>query len=223
MGNAIPAGCYARLEVADDGCGMDEEIQRRIFEPFFTTKFTGRGLGMSAILGIVKSHEGALQMSSSPGKGSNFVVYFPVPVENEQTEGACMPCPAPSTVASGFILLVDDEDGLRAIGAALLSAMGFSVVTASNGREAIEVYRERSAEIDVILLDLVMPEMGGVEAYQKLRGINRQVPVLICSGYGIEGVLDSIDADRNVRCIQKPYKPEQLRSTILDVLESRST
>jgi CheY-like chemotaxis protein len=177
---------------------------------------------MSAILGIIKSHEGALQLSSTPGVGTTFVVYLPTPAEVDRTEITLSPRVDMSMSAAGTVLLVDDEDALRAIGSALLGAMGFTVVTASNGREAIELYREKGEGIDVVLLDMVMPEMGGIEAYHKLRAIDRRVPVVICSGYGVDGLLDSIDADRNVRCIQKPYKPEQLRSTILDVLGTQT-
>ena len=218
-GNAIPDGRYACLEISDTGCGIDEETRIRLFEPFFTTKFAGRGLGMSAVLGIIQSHDGALQLISSPGAGATFKVYFPLSgsieiVEAEHTGGS-----APSNTVDGTILIVDDEEALRTIGAALLNAMGFSTITAANGREALEIYRDQGSGIDLILLDLVMPEMGGVETYHELRTVKPDVPIIFCSGYGIEGILGDIAADTYAGAIQKPYNPGHLRSTMLDFIE----
>jgi PAS domain S-box-containing protein len=220
FGTVIPAGSYACLEVCDNGCGMDEKTQIRIFEPFFTTKLTGRGLGMSAILGIIKSHDGALQLSSSIGVGTTFKIFFPLPVEISVVESAQLSGSTPLTTESGTVLLVDDEEALRTVGAALLGAMDFSVVTASNGREALDIYRKQGSEIDLILLDLIMPEMGGAETYHELRKLNKDVPIVICSGYGVEEIMKFFDADTCVGSIQKPYKPEQLRSTLLNMLKT---
>jgi len=219
MGAAIPAGKYACLEVSDTGCGIDEETEKRIFEPFFTTKFTGRGLGMSAVLGIIKSHDGALQLISTPGTGTIFKAYFPAPDTIDTVETTQPEWNLPSIRANCTILLVDDEESLRAIGSALLNAMGYSAIAAANGREALEICREQESGIDLILLDMVMPEMGGVDTYHELRKMKPDVPIIFCSGYGIEGILDDFDTDRYVDAIQKPYKPDQLRSTMLNLLE----
>ena len=128
---------------------------------------------------------------------------------------------SPAAKCSGTILLVDDEEGLRVIGSALLKAMGFSTITASNGREGLEIYREHGGGIDLVLLDLIMPEMGGMETYLELRKIKPDVPIVFCSGYGVEGVLDDIASDTFVCAIKKPYKPDLLRHTILDLLGDR--
>ena len=218
MDDAIPPRRYATLEVSDTGCGMDAETKRRIFEPFFTTKFTGRGLGMSAVLGIVKEHDGALQMISNPGAGTTFKVFLPL----SEVSGIAEEAPAAGAAAlpkvGGNILLVDDEDALRTIGAALLNAMGFSTTTASNGREALEIYRERGNEIDLILLDMIMPVMGGIESYRLLRELSPAIPIVICSGYSFEGILEDIGDDELSSVIQKPYNPDQLRNTILKLI-----
>ena len=219
LGISIQPGSYACLEVSDNGCGMDEHTQNRLFEPFYTTKFTGRGLGMSAILGIIKSHNGALQLTSNPGVGTAFMVLLPLSdkVAEQSLQSDMI---ASSTVASGTLLLVDDEESLRTVGSLLLNSMGFTVILASNGREAVDIYRERGTEIDLILLDLIMPELGGIETYHELRKLNSRVPIVICSGYGVEGILENIDSDTCVGAIQKPYKPDELRSTILNLMES---
>jgi len=218
FGNPIPAGRYACLEISDTGCGMDEETRRRIFEPFFTTKFTGRGLGMSAILGIIKSHAGALQLTSRPGAGTSFRIFFPL------LANSCDPVTAPTTRPShtaraiGTILLVDDEEALRIIGSSLLKAMGFSALTASNGSEALEIIRKRGNGIDLVLLDMIMPEMGGVEAYRELRKISPKVPIVICSGYNVDGFSIDIENDRHAASVQKPYNTDQLRDVLIRML-----
>jgi PAS domain S-box-containing protein len=212
--NPIKNGNYACLEVSDNGCGMDEEIKKRIFEPFYTTKFTGRGLGMSAILGIIKSHHGALQLTSATGCGTTFKVFFPLAENSAAVEAVKAVQAAPSVPAKGTILLVDDETSILTIGSALLNAMGFSTVTAANGPESLEIIRERGGEIDLVLLDLIMPQMGGVDTYYELRKLNRNIPIVFCSGYGVEGVLDTIDSDLNIGAIMKPYNPDQLRSLL---------
>jgi len=218
-GNIIPARSYACLEVSDDGCGMDELTQKRIFEPFYTTKFTGRGLGMSAILGIIKSHDGALQLISNLGVGTTFKVFLPLSDSPELVAVAPSALIHSAVAAHRTVLLVDDEESLRNIGSALLKAMGFSVITAANGRKALDIYRARGAEIHMILLDLIMPEMGGIDTYYEFRKMSADVPIVICSGYGVEGIADNINADKYFGTIQKPYKPEHLRSAMLRLLD----
>lgn len=213
FGNIIQAGIFSCLEVTDTGCGMDEDTQKRIFEPFYTTKSTGRGLGMSAIRGIIKSHNAVLRLSTAQGTGTTFKVYFPVPETydfvNSERQAA-----KNFGNQGGMVLLVEDELTLRDMGTALLETLGFSAITAQNGREALEIYRERSCEIDLILLDLIMPVMGGIEAYHELREISQEVPIVICSGYGIESVFELIENDDNACFTNKPYNPGELRDTM---------
>ena len=221
FGTVIRAGLYVCLEVTDNGSGMDEETQKRIFEPFFTTKFTGRGLGMSAIHGIVKSHEGILQMTSTPGVGTTFKVSFPVANSSDYRASATTQAVL-SPNKGGSILLVEDELALLKMEKTMLEAMYFTTLTAQDGQEALEIFRESGSKIDVILLDLIMPVMGGIEAYHELRKINQTVPIIICSGYGVEAVEHIINNDPHAGFIHKPYKPAELRDLLLKMMEGAS-
>jgi PAS domain S-box-containing protein len=217
FGTVITGGSFTCLEVSDSGCGMDEETQKRIFEPFYTTKSTGRGLGMSAICGIIKSHDGILYLNSTPGVGTTFKVYFPIPDVADSAETS----PSVSESfdrESGTILLVEDEQVLRSMGIDLLETLGFSAINAQDGHEALKIYRERGSEIDLVLLDLIMPDMGGIEAYRELRAINPELPIIICSGYSIESVSDVIENDRNASFTSKPYIPNELRNLMLRMI-----
>jgi PAS domain S-box-containing protein len=217
FGTIIRTGSYACLEVSDTGCGMDEETQKRIFEPFYTTKFTGRGLGMSAIHGIIKAHKAILQLTSAPGVGTTFKVYFPLLDTSGYAETASN-ATTPPEKGVGTILLVDDELTLRDIGVAQLRALGFYTITASNGNEALEIYRKRGSEIDLILLDLIMPVMGGVEAYHELRKINPILPIILCSGYGVEPVEEVVNSDQHAEFLYKPHRPGELRGAIMKMM-----
>ncbi len=217
FGTVIEAGRYICLEVSDDGCGMDEVTQKRLFEPFFTTKFTGRGLGMSAIHGIVTGHGALLQMTSSPGFGTTFKVLFPIPATTASAETELRTAAAVKK-GSGTILLVDDEQVLRDMASTLLEAMGFATLTAEDGEMALEIYREHGCDIDAILLDLTMPKMGGIETYHELRKSNATLPIIICSGYSAESVDDAIAHDPHACFVQKPYNPLALRSALTGMM-----
>ncbi|MDD5285214.1 MAG: response regulator [Desulfuromonadaceae bacterium] len=217
FGTFIKVGRYACLEVTDTGIGMDEETQKRIFEPFYSTKFTGRGLGMSAIQGIIKSHEGLLLLTTSPGVGTTFKVLFPL----SETFDGFVTAPAtliPFKKSGGTILLVDDEQALRNVGAALLNSMGFRALTAQDGREALEIFFERGREIDVVMLDLLMPLMGGIDTYHELRKTDTNIPILICSGYELESVAHVINNDQYAGFVPKPYKPDELQNVIVKMM-----
>ncbi|MEI6207604.1 MAG: PAS domain S-box protein [Desulfuromonadales bacterium] len=223
FGTPIHVGSYACLQVTDTGCGMDEETQKRIFEPFFTTKFTGRGLGMSAIRGIVKAHDGFLLVTSTPGVGTKFKVCFPLPDISYQDSTTTPAILTPSAKAGTTILLVDDEETLCNMGINLLASLGFATITAQHGLEAVEIYRERSNEIDMILLDLIMPVMGGIDAYRELRSIAPTLPIVFCSGYSVESVSDIIKHDEHAAFVHKPYKPEELRNILAKLLHITTT
>ncbi|NTV49665.1 MAG: response regulator [Geobacteraceae bacterium] len=210
FGSMILSGDYACLEVSDSGCGMSEETKERIFEPFYTTKFTGRGLGMSALLGIIKAHNGTLQLASTLDVGTIFKVYLPLTFVQEHVETSLPKDVVELSLSKATVLFVDDEDALLKMGSTLLDAINYSTVTASNGREAVDLYRVRGSEIDLVMLDLIMPEMGGVEAYHELRKIDAFVPIIICSGYDVESVADVIEADERAGFLHKPYKPAEL-------------
>jgi len=210
----LPAGDYVYFEVDDTGCGMDEATQQRIFEPFFTTKFTGRGLGMSAVLGIVRGHRGALDIRSRSGEGTTFRVFLPAAVG----EVAGEPLPAlngtlDSQLGEGAVLLVDDEKAVRELGTRMLGRLGLQVVAARDGAEALSVYARRGTEIDFVLLDLTMPEMDGEETYRRLREIDPGVRVILCSGYS-ESEIENRFTERPAGFLQKPYTMEQLRTRL---------
>ncbi len=217
---AIPPGGYILLEVTDNGCGMDEETKWRIFEPFYTTKFTGRGLGMSAVLGIIKSHCGALQLHSQRGQGTTFKVYLPVPKDDsfiDKNTSATAP-PAPWQ-GSGTILLVEDEDQVRLIAKAMLNNFGFTVLETVNGREALDIYQKNAAEITLVLTDMGMPVMDGYELFSELKKLNPELPIIVSSGYGDAEVSARIGSDNIAGIISKPYNPGQLRDVLKRVVE----
>ena len=217
-GRTIMAGRYVCLGVSDNGCGMDKETLNRVFEPFYTTKFAGRGLGMSATLGIITSHGGALQLSSEPGAGSGFKVFLPLPAKSDSADNWPVLCQTPNIQVSGTILLVDDEEELLTLGRIRLSAIGFSAITATNGIEALELYREQGDNIKLVLLDLLMPEMNGIETYLRLREISRTLPIIFCSGCSKEELSADIIDDNYTGYLSKPYKPDQLQKILLETL-----
>ncbi len=213
----LQPGLYTYIEVADTGCGMDGETLMRLFDPFFTTKFTGRGLGMSAVLGIVRGHGGAIKVYSEPGRGTTIKVLFPVTEEAIPMAG----CPNGSRVADclsgAVILLVDDEETVRSVGRQMLELLGLKVMVAENGRQAVAVYGERKDEIDLVLLDLSMPHMDGVQAFRELRRLDRDVRVVMSSGYNEQEVTRQVVGKGLAGFIQKPYQIDTLRDVLAEV------
>jgi len=216
-GEPLPTGAYTFLEIHDTGCGMDEGIIDRIFEPFYTTKFTGRGLGLAAVLGIIKGHKGGLCVKSQPGKGTTFRLAFPVTTEViEQTTTAV---DIITTVKSDkAILVIDDEEIILDLVVDILTYAGLKVITANNGEEGIMIYKNRYNEIAMVLLDLSMPVMGGEETLRQLVSINPNVRVILSSGYTEEEVELRFQGIRAADFIQKPYQPNLLLRKIHDVI-----
>ena len=202
-------GPYVFLEVGDTGSGMDADTVQRIFDPFFTTKFTGRGLGLAAVLGIVRGHNGAIKVYSESGKGTTFKLLFPAlgaPAQQQALESEL----DVNWKASGTILLVDDEDALRSLGKRMLERIGFTVISARDGREALTIYREKTSEIACVLLDLTMPHLDGEETFRELRRINAGVNVILTSGYNEQDVVQRFSGKGLIGFIQKPYKMSNL-------------
>ncbi|MGD0584296.1 MAG: PAS domain S-box protein [Oryzomonas sp.] len=219
-GKAIPSGEYVCLEVTDNGCGMDEETKWRIFEPFYTTKFTGRGLGMSAVLGIINSHDGALQLFSQLGQGTTFKVSLPVQISDTTGDENLRPADTSAPwQGSGTILLVEDEEQVRLIAKTLLQMFGYTVLEAVNGKEALELYSKNAADINLVVTDMGMPVMDGYELFIQLKKLNPQLPIIISSGFGDAEVSSRIAIDDVAGLISKPYNPDQLREVLKSVLE----
>ncbi len=214
----LQPGLYTYVEVADTGCGMDGETRNRLFDPFFTTKFTGRGLGMSAVLGIVRGHRGAIKIYSEPGRGTTIKVLFPVTEEAIPMAGSLDSDGNADRLAGAVVLLVDDEETVRSVGRQMLELLGLQVTVAENGRQAVAIYGERQEEIDLVLLDLSMPHMDGVQAFRELRRLDRNVRVVMSSGYNEQEVTRQVVGKGLAGFIQKPYQIDTLRDVLGEVL-----
>jgi two-component system, cell cycle sensor histidine kinase and response regulator CckA len=213
-------GNYVLLQCIDTGKGMDQSTQERIFEPFFTTKEMGRGtgLGLASVYGIIRAHNGYIEVESYQGRGTTFSVYLPATdkkiidtgdVEQEIIEG------------TGTILIADDEAMVLDVGANLLQALGYTVLQARGGREAVDICRDHPGKIDLVLLDLIMPDMGGGEAFDRMKSIRADLKVLLSSGYNLDGQASKI-LDRGCDgFIQKPFDINQLSEKVREILLKR--
>ncbi|NTV49128.1 MAG: response regulator [Geobacteraceae bacterium] len=219
LGFIIPAGRYICFEVSDNGCGMDDDTRHKIFEPFYTTKFTGRGLGMSAVLGIIKAHNGALQLESLPGHGTTFRVYLPAQLSILETEETPQTKDAAPWLGSGTILLAEDEEQVKLIATIMLKEMGFHVLDAANGKEALELYLQNAADITLVVTDMGMPVMNGYDLFYKLKQLNPQLPIIISSGFGEGDIVSKIPSEEIAGMLNKPYRFEQLREVLRCVVE----
>jgi CheY-like chemotaxis protein len=213
----LPEGMYVFIEVADTGSGMDSETRSRIFDPFFTTKFTGRGLGLAAVLGIVRGHRGAIKVYSELGRGTTFKVLFPVGHRAEVREQGS---PVRGIYqGKGTVLLVDDDESVRAVGRKMLERVGFTVVTAADGAEAIARFRERADDIICAIVDLTMPHVDGAETFRELRRMRPGVRVILSSGYNEQDVTQRFVGKGLAGFIQKPYQLSTLVGVLKEVLE----
>jgi len=215
----LEPGVHVRLTVSDTGHGMEKEVLDHVFEPFFTTKRPdkGTGLGLSMVFGIVKMHGGHITCESEPGEGTNFRIYLPV-TETKANSRDIRKLPMPSGGAE-TILVVDDEELIAELAKKILSRSGYNVLTACSGREALEIYRRERANISLVILDLIMPEMGGRECLEELLKIDAQVKVLISSGFAVSGETKTFLNAEAKGMVSKPINTRELLRSIRNVLD----
>jgi two-component system cell cycle sensor histidine kinase/response regulator CckA len=211
-------GNFVYLEVSDTGCGMEEPTTRRIFDPFFTTKFMGRGLGLPAVFGIVRGHKGAVKVYTEKDRGTTVKVLFPISKCLSIIEEIAEVSNRPAWKGKGTVLLVDDEESICTVCRKMLERLGFAVLEATNGREAIETFISHRDEISIVLLDLMMPIMNGDECYRELRRIDTDVPVIISSGYNQQEVSQRFVGKGVGAFIQKPYQRKALEEALQTVM-----
>lgn len=218
LNNDVQPGRYVTMEISDTGCGMDADTMSHIFDPFFTTKFTGRGLGMSAILGIIRGHHGAIKVYSEKGKGTSFKILLPCLDVVQASVSEVNDPKILEQKGSGTILIVDDEETIRATASMMLEEIGFDVLTAKDGLEGVEVFEKHQGEIRAVLLDMTMPKMNGEEVFRKIRGIQPDVKVILSSGYNQQDATNRFAGKGLAGFIQKPYMPSKLQKILLDIL-----
>ena len=221
--STIPAGRYARLRFTDTGCGIRADVRERIFEPFFTTKPVGEGtgLGLAVVYGIVRQHDGFIDVVSAPGEGTRFTVYLPavdravvVPPE---------PAAVPMSAGRETILVAEDEPALRRLTDRLLTGLGYTVIVAEDGAGALEVFEQRRDEIDLLLLDIVMPGKGGRDVYSTVRAMSSDVPIVFMTGYSAEVAPHALGSDTGCPVLYKPYDVDALSTAIRDALRATMT
>lgn len=217
----LNSGRYVKISVTDTGVGIDENIQHRIFDPFFTTKEVSRGtgLGLASVYGIIKNHSGMINANSKKGEGATFNIFLPASEKKIFKEKMIQ---KEILMGSETVLLVDDEDMILDVGRDLLEKLGYEVLTVKSGIEAIEIYRTNQKKIDIVILDMVMPKMGGGDTYEKLRDIDPAVKVLLSSGYSIDGQASKILSRGCDGFIQKPFDIKSLSLEIRKILDNKS-
>jgi two-component system cell cycle sensor histidine kinase/response regulator CckA len=213
---------YVLLTVRDTGIGMDKETVERIFDPFFTSKGVGVsiGLGLASVYGIIKAHGGYIEVDSRKRHGSTFSIYLPaseegVEIPRESSE--------PIIEGSGTILLVDDEAMVLDVGVKMLEKLGYEVLKAEGGKKAIDLYKANKDKIDAVILDMIMPDMGGGETYDRLKEINPEIKVLLSSGYSMDGQAKKIIKRGCNGFIQKPFTMKELSRKIREILDPAAT
>ncbi|MDQ6992093.1 MAG: response regulator [Mariprofundus sp.] len=218
INESLAPGRYVFMEISDDGCGMDKQTLKKLYDPFFTTKFTGRGLGMSAILGIIRGHHGAIKVYSELDKGSTFKLILPISEQTESPSETIDDKTIPFKAGHGRILVVDDEASIRKSASMLLKASGYEVCTAVDGHDGVELFAREHQQIDLVLLDMTMPRMDGETAFREMRRIQSNVKVILSSGYNEQDATIHFSGKGLAGFLQKPYRLESLQQKIQQVL-----
>ena len=213
----LKEGRYIYIEISDTGCGMNAETRAKIFDPFYTTKFTGRGLGLAAVLGIIRGHKGALKVYSEPGKGSSFKFLLPA-AEGMVGDSEIKRKSNPAWTGTGTVLLADDEEPVRAVAADMLKRFGFQVLTAADGKAAVETFERHADTITAVVLDMTMPRMNGEEAFREIRRIRPDARILLTSGYNEQEATNRFVGKGLSGFLQKPFRTEELRDKIRAIL-----
>jgi PAS domain S-box-containing protein len=222
-------GRFVQIKISDTGCGMDEELQTRIFEPFFTTKGIdkGTGLGLAMVYGIITQHEGHINVYSEPGHGTTFKLFLPAVDIAAEQENDNAPSPMPGGPET--ILVAEDEEALRNLSRDILETLGYQVIMVENGAKAIEAFNENRTQIDLLLFDVIMPAMGGVEAYERIRTLDTEIPIVFMTGYSSEMTYHRIEQQNSeldhavISVIQKPYSFDGLGKSIREALDGVKT
>jgi CheY-like chemotaxis protein len=213
----LGAGDYLMLEVRDEGCGMEEATLRRIFEPFFTTKVEGRGLGLSAMLGIVRSHQGVVTVESTPDVGTAFRLFFPALSAHGKAEVPTRPMEA--FHGRGLVMVVDDEAAIRVVASEILTTLGFEVLAAEDGLEALRLFQTHGKDLVLVLLDLTMPHLDGFQTLQQMRALRPDIRVLLSSGFADPGLDNRLSPGSVAGFLPKPYRVQDLIHAVKDALE----